>query len=165
MPTANEYQPCKLTDAGRRTRGGCVFNPGDVVRVDGPPEMCVNGIHFYRHPLLAAFFCPIHVEWRYLHVGTPGGEIIHDGEAKSVCAEWTAGEAVALPEITTEQRVEIAIRCAMLVCDDEDWRAWADSWLCGSDRAAAEAAAWAAEAAAAAGDALSIIIEVVGHED
>jgi hypothetical protein len=44
--------------------------------------------------------------------------------------------------------VEIAIRCAMLVTDDENWKIWAENWL--SEAAVSESLAWAVEAAARA---------------
>ena len=53
---------------------------------------------------------------------------------------------IPLPEATTEQRVECAIRIAWEVCDDPAWRAWAQAWLDGTDRT--EEAAMAARAAA-----------------
>jgi len=65
----------------------------------------------------------------------------------------TTRHKIDLPSLTIEQRIEIAIRCAKLVCDDPAWTTWADNWLSGKDRseaAAARAAVWAARAVAAA---------------
>lgn len=54
-----------------------------------------------------------------------------------------------MPTPTTEQRVEFAIRCGMLVYQDKAWTKWATDWLEGKDRSdrAACAAADAADAA------------------
>jgi len=48
---------------------------------------------------------------------------------------------VERPVITNEQRIEISIRIAKLVCSDIKWNAWADKWLSGEDRTKSSAAA------------------------
>ena len=53
-----------------------------------------------------------------------------------------------MPVLTMEQRVEIAIQCALHDCKDryftsDNFTRWAERWLDGTDRSAA-AAAWAA---------------------
>jgi hypothetical protein len=63
---------------------------------------------------------------------------------------------ITLPEITTEQRVEIAIRVALTCYDDPTFVGWAEKWLSGEDRsigsahAALYAALYADDAAVAA---------------
>jgi hypothetical protein len=66
---------------------------------------------------------------------------------KSGYETLTTVREIPLPQVTTEQRVECAIRLAWEVCDEPGWRAWAQAWLDGSDRT--DAAAWAAADAAA----------------
>jgi hypothetical protein len=51
-----------------------------------------------------------------------------------------------LPKLTTIQRVEIGIRCALTVCKDDKFRTWAENWLSGEDRSAESA--WMAARAA-----------------
>ena len=68
---------------------------------------------------------------------------------KSGYETLTTVREIPLPQVTTEQRVECAIRLAWEVCDEPGWRAWAQAWLDGSDRT--DAAAWAAADAADAG--------------
>jgi len=60
-----------------------------------------------------------------------------------------------MPTPTTEQHVEFAIRCAMLVYKDEAWTKWATDWLeCkGRSARAADAATYATYAATYAADA------------
>ena len=55
---------------------------------------------------------------------------------------------IPMPVLTTEQRVEIAIQCALYDCKkryftSDNFIRWAERWLDGTDRSAA-AAAWAA---------------------
>lgn len=166
-------QPCKLTRADGSTRGGVVLSEGAHLAVYGPLVMCRNGIHYYRHPLLAAFMSPVHVGvYSVLWSVVPGGVIEHNSQLKSVCSEMDVGRVIDLPVITPEQRVEVAIRCAMVVCNDSVWLSWAHRWLDGTDRsaAAADAAALAADAAADAAathdfDLLSVIESVVNGEE
>ncbi len=80
------------------------------------------------------------------------------------------------PVITIEQRIAIAIRCALTVCNDSLFTVWANNWLNNTDRTeksawavaeavgtvkaayyAAKAAAWLAEAAEAAAIAVSAV--------
>ena len=62
---------------------------------------------------------------------------------------------IELPTFSTVQRTAFGILCALEVCKEKSFVAWANKWLSGNDRSAAAArateaaAAWAAEAAAA----------------
>ena len=49
---------------------------------------------------------------------------------------------IPMPALTTEQRVKIAIRCALRVWANVDFTRWAERWLNVIDRSAA--AAWGA---------------------
>ena len=77
---------------------------------------------------------------------------------KCGCKTLTTLKKISLPEISTEQRIEIAIRCAQLACKEPAWNEWASKWLSGEDRSKesanaayrAAAAAYAANAAYAA---------------
>jgi len=96
--------------------------------------------------------------WR----GTAGGKKLLDGSGKFVLKGGsqvvTLIEELPLPMLTTEQRVQVAIRVAQHVVGSRcpKWSAWAEAWLAGQDRtttaaqtAAATEAAWAVKAAAA----------------
>src|SRR5205823_448610 len=63
----------------------------------------------------------------------------------------TTVKKIALPVVTTEQKVRFAILCALEVYKEPSFVAWAADWMSGKDRIqrAAEAAAEAAEAEAA----------------
>ena len=115
-------------------------------------------------------------------------KILGDNGIKIGCAELTTIERIEVPEPTTEQCVEFAIRCAWEVCDEPEWRRWATAWLDGTDRSedaadaraawdaraaewAARAAVWAARAARAAraadagADVNAIAVRVMGDAE
>jgi hypothetical protein len=78
---------------------------------------------------------------------------------KSGYETLTTVREIPLPQVTTEQRAECAIRCVWecRAGADADWRAWATAWLDGTDRTEAAAmeralaARWTSEAASKAG--------------
>ena len=118
-------------------------------------ELCSDKwIHFYTHPLLAVYFNPIHANianpklWECEIEGTVKSEF-----DKSGCKKLTTLREIPLPVITTEQRIEIAIKCSLLVYEESGYVMWAEDWLSGKDRTnaayAAHAAAYAAANAAA----------------
>ncbi len=120
-------------------------------------ELCTDGvIHYYDSPEEAAFYNPIHADikdpvcWE-----AKGRKVAHDG-VKGGCKTVTTIRKVPLPEITTEQRVEIAIRCALTVYSNPSFVLWANNWLSGKDRSAAAAAAAARAAAARAAEAAAV---------
>ena len=151
---------CKITDKDGRTHGGCQWGEGVRNTATGEgTELCTDGvIHYYADPLMAVFANPIHgkydpktmILWEF----EPDSEVNGD-PLKKACKSGVTVKPIPIPEITTEQRVEIGIRATKLGCNDKKWSKWADKWLSGKDRSAdaaeaAWAAAWAAEAADAA---------------
>jgi hypothetical protein len=80
-----------------------------------------------------------------------GEKIKRDGFMKAGTTELTIVREVVLPVLTTEQRVEYAIRCALAVYEDDRFVKWANAWLSGEDRTeeSAEAAAESAKSEAA----------------
>jgi len=92
-------------------------------------------IHAYESPLVA-------IVMNYIHACIPDpklweaeGEVAkRDGQLKCGCKSLTTIREIPCPTITLTQRVEIAIRCAMLVCSDKDWNIWSQKWLSGEDR-------------------------------
>lgn len=113
---------------------------------------CSNGVlHYYDSPHAAALFNPIHanISEPLLWTLETRAERGHDG-LKGWCKSARILEKISLPDITTEQRVEFAIRCAQrVVYTGTNWHLWATDWLSGSCRNA-HAAAYAAAAAQAA---------------
>jgi hypothetical protein len=145
----------KLTDEYGCTLGSTYWGPGVRHRADpGPVQLCTNtAIHFYSGDTLQEALA-LAVHMGVVHVGffnprawvfSPEGEVVSDG-TKCGCKAGTTVEEVDLPKVTLEQRVEVAIRCAWEVCEDAEWRSWAEKWLSGEDRSAyaAGAAAWGA---------------------
>lgn len=153
----------KLTDRKYKSYGGMYWGENITHSAkEGKLKFCTaTAIHYYEHPLLAAFCNPIHSSFKnpILWEGEVHGETMTDG-LKCICKKFTTIRQIPLPEITLKQQVEIAIRCAMRVYKDPEWLAWADSWLSDQNRtpaaagaaarATVEAASWAVWAAEAA---------------
>ena len=147
----------KLTDENGQTRHKTQWGENISHTATGTgAELCSNGvIHAYESPLVAAFIYPIHVEFNNPILWEAEGEVIARDWSKCGCKTLTTLKQIPLPEISTEQRIAIAIRCAQLAYkDDPAWDTWASKWLSGEDRSGESAkAAWDASAASAAADA------------
>ena len=168
----------KLTDENDETYGHTQWGENVSHTATGTGGLCSSGvIHAYTDPLLAVFFNPVHGCFKSprLWEAESGDEPVSDG-AKVGVKTLTTVRVVDLPEISTTQRVEIAIRCALVVCHTPGFETWANNWLSGKDRteeaaewAAAAAAKWTAAAARAAAEAqkdfdvLNIIKKVVSR--
>ena len=143
----------KLTDANARTHDSCQWGIGITHEATEPGvQMCTNQvIHWYTDPLLAVFANPIHANYNPARLWEcEVGEKVNGDALKSASKSVTTLRELPLPVISTEQRVEIAIRLVLPKCRNKKWLAWATKWLKGSDRtnAAAYAAAYAADATA-----------------
>jgi len=105
------------------------------------PQLCTNTvIHAHVDPLVAVFMDPVHGCFgpdARLYEGE--GDVVVDDGTKVGTFEMTTIRQIALPIITTEQRVECAIRAAKHICYDVAWNDWADTWLSGKDRSASSA--------------------------
>ena len=149
----------KLTDSQGQTREATQWGEGVTHRAKrGKMEFCTNTcIHCYSDPLMASFFNTIHGDFKEPQCweGEVKGKTISDG-CKIGCKEFTTIREVPLPEISTEQRIAIAIKCALRVYAEPEFVKWAGNWLNGTDRsydaadAASRAAADAADTAYAA---------------
>jgi hypothetical protein len=121
--------------------------------------MCSDEVlHCYNHPLLAVFLNPIHAnikDPRFFEISVD--EIVNTDGLKFASKSQTLINEIPLPEISTEQRIEIGIKIVKTVNKDKKWNLWADKWLSGENRsitaadAAADAATYATYAANAAG--------------
>jgi len=152
----------KLTDRNGSTKRGMHWAVGKTNRATGKgKELCTDGyLHVYDTPEQAAFMRPAHVEsYTRLFKARSRCKGITDGTKRGI-KSCTVLEEVKLPELTTEQRVEIAIRASLLIYKEESYRKWTKGWLSGKDRSAyaavhaAHAAADAARAADVAADAV-----------
>ncbi len=145
----------KLTDSDGYTRRGryneTLWGKGVRHEATGTGGLCSPGvIHQYNSPELASFFNPIHanIEHPICWEAEAGRTVEHDGTKGG--SRWLRTlRKVPLPTLTTEQRVEIAIRVALWHRSSlpSGYITWAERWLAGEDRSAE--AARAAEAAAA----------------
>ncbi len=175
----------KITDKDGYTRQG---HQGEMLwgenvthkaKIKGK-ELCTNQvIHCYRDPYLAVLMNPSHGNYDFntMLLWEAKGRIIADDGTKSGCKSLTTIKKIPVPQFTTEQLVEIAIRCAMKVYTDKKFLEWALNWITNKDRTAnaayvaahaayvanaAYVAANVANAVANAGvDLISIIREVI----
>jgi hypothetical protein len=123
---------------------------GKTNRAVGVGGLCSAGVlHVYDTPEQAAFMLPAHMDGytKLWEVECPD-EGITDGTKRGV-REATVIREVTLLELTTEQRVTIAIKVALVSYQDPGFVAWTEAWLTKKDRSvhAAYAAADAARAA------------------
>ena len=113
--------------------------------------MCTDQVlHCYNHPLLAVVFNPMHANIqnpKLFEINVD--KIVNTDGLKFASKSQTLIEEIPLPEISTEQKVEFAIRVAKTVYKEKKWNEWADKWLNGEDRSeeSAYTAAYVANAA------------------
>jgi len=150
----------KLTDENGMTGRGYVltnWHPGVTPeQLSGEGGLCGCGwYHAYEDPLIAVLHNPIHANFskpRCFRVRVRKKDVYAPDQMKCGFRTGRTLREIALPEVTTEQRVRYAIGCASIGCHDGAWIKWASSWLRDIDRSAdaARAAAYATYAANAA---------------
>jgi len=146
----------KLTTQDMTTHGGFKWRRNQWRRAKGEgTSLCSDGVlHYHEHPALALLLNPIHANiyaprlWE-CEIKEP---VANDG-LKSGCKSMRLTRELPLPVITTEQRVEFAIRVMMHVYRDERFLSWAEKWLSGDDRTYVHARTYAADADADAANA------------
>lgn len=124
--------------------------PGKWHKTDGRGGLCGPGwLHFYHHPLLAVLLNPIHADIKdpILWEVEVDGEQLDDNGLKGGATKMRLVRRIELPTFSTVQCTAFGILCALEVCKEKSFVAWANKWLGGNDRSAE--AAWVAEAAAA----------------
>ncbi len=152
----------KLTSQDMKTYNNFQWNIGEKRIAKGLSDsLCTDGLlHAYRDPYLALLLNTI-------HAAIPNPRLWEIEASPILASDWGkvgTKEQTLVKElflsITVENRVEFAIRCALTIKTNKNWRQWAKNWLNGIDRtykaanAAADAAAYAAiYAADAAADA------------
>lgn len=159
----------KILNPDLTTHMGCQWVPGEWKKVEGTGPLCSKGwLHGYRDARLAVLHNPIHANYDpyVLWIVEVKGKVLHEDYLKSGWSEMRLIEPVAVPAVTTEQRIRYAIKCAWCVCNNPVWRKWAVDWIREENRSrqgaeevwrmmwmemAAAEAAEAAEAAGAAG--------------
>jgi hypothetical protein len=131
-----KYRYIKLTRADGKTHNNMQWDVGVTNRATGTGyKLCTDGVlHVYDTPEQAEFIKPVQVpNYTRAWIVESDDEGVTDGTKRGV-KSCTVIEETTLPEITTEQRVEIAIRCALTVYDDPSFVEWAEKWLSGADR-------------------------------
>jgi len=136
---------------------GCQWVPGEWKKVEGTGPLCSKGwLHGYRDARLAVMHNPIHANYDpyVLWIVEVKGKVLHEDYMKSGWSEMRLIEPVAVPAVTTEQRIRYAIKCAWLINNNPVWKKWAVDWIRGENRSRQRAeqvwrAMWVETAAAA----------------
>jgi len=146
----------KLTDRNGQTRGGCQWGEGVTHTAHGKGDLCSRAfLHAYERQLVAVLMNVIHCDFvnpiMWQARGVKRG-CKRDGQIKIGVTKLTTLRQIRFPTVTTLQRVEIAIRCALAVCDNSKFVKWANDWLSNTDRTAKAAcdATWTPYAATCA---------------
>ena len=150
----------KLTDRNGQSYGGTQWEKGITHKTKGMGvKFCsADLIHITASSGLAVIMNPIHANFTEPLLWEVEAEIVASNRGLKLGAkEVTTIRQVPLPEISTEQRVRLAIFCALEVYPEKGFFIWAQKWLSDKDRtkttawmaalAAKGAAAWAAWAA------------------
>lgn len=104
------------------------------------PVMCdPSVIHAYRHPGIAVLLNHVHANLTNPRLFEAEGEVIVEAANKCGVRTLMLTKEIPLPTFSTNQKLEFAIRVALLICTDAvfiEWAKWAKSWLSGEDRSA-----------------------------
>lgn len=124
----------KLTNELGQTLNDTQWGPGVSHSGTGKGELCSKGwIHAYEHMIVGIIMNPIHGGFRQPKLWLAEGEVsLRDGPLKCGCRMLTTLHEIPVPGISTRLRLELAIRCVMLVCDDTRFITWAKAWLRGA---------------------------------
>lgn len=134
----------KLTTQALTTYKGFQWEVGKTVTTSGEGGLCSAGwLHYYHSPELAVLLNPIHAAIRNARLWEveADGRHLDDRGLKGGCTQMCLLRELPLPVFDMEQRVEFAIRCAMLGYTEPIWQSWAEGWLRGDRGYAATAAA------------------------
>lgn len=137
----------KLTDANLQTYGGFQYEIGKAYTFPGDGPLCSPAwSHAYESWQLGLFMNPIHADFSNPRLFECEGVIgVRENVLKLGCSHITLVREMPIPAITTDMRVEFAIRCAMGGTElSQAWVKWAEAWLRGENRSRAAAASQAA---------------------
>ena len=143
----------KLTDENGRTQNYTQWDEGISHTAAGEGTKLCTGdvIHAYECPLVAVFMNPSHANYKNPILWEAEGVIVaREGQLKCGVKTLTTLRKLDLPTISTQERIEIAIRCALKVYSKRPFVDWADKWLAGTDRSGAAAVVASNTASAAA---------------
>jgi len=120
------------------------------LRDNSEPLCTKHYLHAYENPLVAVFINSLHTAYVNPILWQATGWVQkRDNQLKCGCFSLRTIQKVPLPVITRNQRVRVAIYCALIQPQSEHFKKWAAKWLAGEDRTAGAAAAYAYAAAAA----------------
>jgi hypothetical protein len=143
-------QYIKLVRDDYTTKNGYKYEIGKRHRATGErgQGLCSDEyLHCYESLEQAAVMAPAHVGDDYTKALLVEGRAAESDGTKVGLRQLMVIREVEPLELSTEQRVAIAIVCVSRVCADPGWTQWAANLLSGRDRshsAAAWEAAWAA---------------------
>jgi hypothetical protein len=149
----------KLTDEFGNTRNQTHWAEGTRHEIakelrDSTQPLCSKHYyHAYENPLVAVFMNPSHANFRNPILWRATGWVSkRNGQLKCGCFTLRTLQQIPLPVLTTNQRVRVAIQCALKEPQTESFKSWAKNWLSGVDRTfktatATQAAVYAAHAA------------------
>jgi hypothetical protein len=149
----------KLTDQNGNTFGDTHWEEGTKhsiepeLRDTSKPLCTKHYLHAYENPFVAVFRNPADANIKDPILWRASGWVSkRAGQLKCGCFSLITHEKLELPILTVEQRIAIAIYCALETYLEQEFVSWAKRWLSGEDRTAdaADAAAYAAYTAAAA---------------
>ena len=129
----------KLTDENWETHGHTKWGPGVTHGpTSGEGSLCGPGwLHAYTSPELALLLNPIHANFRNPVLWEAEGEIEKSDSGLMVGVRTlTTIRILDQPEITIEHLVRFAILCALEICTEPGFVAWANAWLSGANRSA-----------------------------
>jgi hypothetical protein len=132
----------KLTNENGNTYGNTHWKEGTMhVAEKGKGSLCSKfWIHAYHNPQMAVLMNPVHAHFKNPILWEAEGVIGKSDGTKVGCKKLTTTKQIPLPKLSTTQKIEFGIRCAMKVCEDEKWKIWAKNWLKNIDRSYAYAA-------------------------
>jgi hypothetical protein len=149
----------KLTDEFGNTKNQTHWAEGTRHEIakelrDSTQPLCSKHYyHAYENPLVAVFMNPSHANFRNPILWRATGWVSkRNGQLKCGCFTLRTLQQIPLPVLTTNQRVRVAIQCALKEPQTESFKSWAKNWLSGVDRTfktatATQAAVYAAHAA------------------
>jgi hypothetical protein len=149
----------KLTDEFGNTKNQTHWAEGTRHEIakelrDSTQPLCSKHYyHAYENPLVAVFMNPSHANFRNPILWRATGWVSkRNGQLKCGCFTLRTLQQIPLPVLTTNQRVRVAIQCALKEPQTESFKSWAKNWLSGVDRTfktvtATQAAIYAAHAA------------------
>jgi hypothetical protein len=131
----------KLTDEFGNTKNQTHWAEGTRHEIakelrDSTQPLCSKHYyHAYENPLVAVFMNPSHANFRNPILWRATGWVSkRNGQLKCGCFTLRTLQQIPLPVLTTNQRVRVAIQCALKEPQTESFKSWAKNWLSGVDR-------------------------------